>query len=170
VAIYGIGSFAVNPLHGEVVSWITGRVDSIVTAFFVCAVCFYLYWRDSKSKATLGLCLAAFACALASKEMAVVFPPLMLLYELIFYRPDHSAATTLVQRTGQAFVEALKKTLSLWVMLALYFLLRRLALGTFIGGYDDSLSVTSIELIVDQWLHGFSMMLVPVNVYANFAS
>gem|GEM_PF-1094774 len=41
-------------------------------------------------------------------------------------------------------------------------MLRRLALGTFIGGYDDSLSVTSIELIVDQWLHGFSMMLVPV--------
>lgn len=174
--------FALNPLHPEAVSWITGRVDSVVTVFYVASLWFYMRFRQATSPAWFVASLVAMALALLSKEMAVTLPPAFLCYELLLGAGRNtgmpgvgspaqaSITSTATGNTGSgpavfaALRRALKPTLLFWALLGIYFGVRRLALGTFVGGYDDSLFfVSNWKAFLLGWLHGLRMMLVPIN-------
>ena len=49
-------------------------------------------------------------------------------------------------------------------LLGAYFVLRKFALGTFIGGYDDSLAIDK-ALLLQQWSSGLHTFFVPLNAY-----
>ncbi len=149
--------FALYPLHPEAVSWITGRVDSIVTAFLLGSFWCYINWRRQGKVTWFAGAATTMVLALLSKEMAVTLPALFLLWE--FFLGQNSGAK-LIGRS----VKSLRPTLIFWLLLAGYFVLRRIALGTFVGGYDDSLFfVANWRLFLGGWLHGLKMLLVPVN-------
>jgi hypothetical protein len=149
--------FALYPLHPEAVSWITGRVDAIVTAFALCSFWCYINWRKQNKAVWFVLTVITMALALLSKEMAVTLPPLFLIWE--FFLGKNSGAPLVVRS-----VKASLPTTFFWLFLAVYFVLRRFALGTFVGGYDDSLFfVANWRLFLGGWLHGLRMLLVPVN-------
>jgi hypothetical protein len=167
--------FALYPLHPEAVSWITGRVDSVVTVFYVGSLWFYMRWRQAASPAWLVVSLVAMTLGLLSKEMAVTLPPAFLFYELLV-GPGPNAGIAAPGRAAQqagtgsrrpaigALWRAVKPTLPFWALLGVYFGVRRLALGTFVGGYDDSLFfVSNWKSFILGWLHGLRMMLVPIN-------
>ncbi len=81
--------FALHPVHTESVTWISGRTDVIAVFFMLCA---WLAWiefsRDrelsSPGKKTfyVAVSILAYVSALLSKEIAVAFPFLLLLFEL----------------------------------------------------------------------------------------
>lgn len=147
--------FGLYPLHPEAVSWITGRVDSIVTFFCLSSFWCYMQWRTKNSATLLLACAGTMILALLSKEMAVTLPPLFMAYELCFGK-FHSF--------GSFIKSLLYPTAIFWLLLAAYFVVRRLALGTFVGGYDDSLLfIANWKLFVSGWAHGLRMLLVPIN-------
>ncbi len=74
--------FAAHPVHSESVAWIPGRTDVMAAAFGIFAWLAVLRARDKDRAALRGAWYAAslllFVFALGSKEVAVVFPALVL--------------------------------------------------------------------------------------------
>jgi tetratricopeptide (TPR) repeat protein len=79
--------FAVHPIHTEAVAGIVGRAE--ILAFFGTMLCLYGYDRATtatpgrRAWAWAALCWAGYAVAVLSKEIGVVAPMLIVLWELI---------------------------------------------------------------------------------------
>jgi tetratricopeptide (TPR) repeat protein len=69
--------FAVHPVHTESVAFVSGRSDVLATLGVTLAFAAYVDWRVSGRAAARWRSLAAFALALAAKEVAVVLPLLL---------------------------------------------------------------------------------------------
>ena len=79
--------FAVHPIHSEVVYWIGGVPDLLVALFLLAALHLYSSLQGDGSPGTLPGLLGAAACfllALLSKEVALVFPGVLLAHDLAF--------------------------------------------------------------------------------------
>lgn len=123
--------FTLSPLHGEVVSWIIGRVDGLCLALFMPAFYFFLRSVQEKSLLARVLGLILFALALLAKEMALTLPPLLVLSVFL------QAGSKLGWKEKCKL--CWKETLPYFLVLAVYFCLRTWALGTPVGGYTGSL-------------------------------
>lgn len=211
VPVFASLFFGVYPLHPEAVSWITGRVDVIVTAFYLLSFWSYLRWRQSHHFIDLLATAFSMILALLSKEMAIIMPAMFVAYELLLNARRQPGSSTnlgcsveqtfdaeepmndssklcstnkrrqkfgsLHFRDGQflqavSFITGLAEwlkvsiapTLVFWLVLAVYFVVRRWALGTFVGGYDDSLFfISNWHTFLTGWLHGLQMLVVPIN-------
>jgi hypothetical protein len=150
-ALSSTALFALYPLHPEAVSWITGRVDTIVTMFFLGGLWLYLRARRTRHNVSLIGSLICFIGALMSKEMGLILPAVLICVEVF-----------LPKAANGSLVKALMPTFPFWLTLVLYFILRRFALGTFVGGYDDSLSI-NIDSLISNWKHALTMILIPFN-------
>ena len=226
--------FALHPLHPEAVAWITGRVDSVVTAFCVASIFFYIDWRQTKRAISITLCVVSMIAGLLSKEMAITLPAAFVWLELLYghywstpgvptstpgaptstlgapassrhraplsngsesnsandnYGNHHPASNQPASNESTANLDPNKSesgiplqspnlvswiietgkrcvisTLPFWVVLAAYFGVRYLALGTFVGGYDDSLFfVSNMKAFIGGWIHAIKMLLIPIN-------
>ncbi|MFH1678992.1 MAG: tetratricopeptide repeat protein [Candidatus Omnitrophota bacterium] len=77
--------FVVHPLHAEVVSYISGRTDSLSVMFMMFCFIFYIKALNSeKGKIYCMISLVSYALALLSRENSLVFPVLLLLYHYTF--------------------------------------------------------------------------------------
>ncbi len=152
--------FALYPLHPEAVSWITGRVDSVVTAFCLAAVFFYMKFSQSGRMLFFGAAAASEILGLLSKEMAITLPAVFVLYEIIYGYGFINQGTSKLK----ALIKPLARTLPFFFILLLYFAVRYMALGTFVGGYDDSLLfISNLNLFIQGWVQGICKLLVPIN-------
>lgn len=85
VAFFGSLLFAAHPVHVEAVTWLAARKEVLQGFFFFLAFYIYLKGRDregSKRIIFLGLVLLSILFAILSKPSAVVFPAVLLLYEI----------------------------------------------------------------------------------------
>lgn len=150
------GLFALYPLHPEAVSWITGRVDAIVTAFFLASLWCYMRWRTQRGNILLPIIFMVLG--LLSKEMALTIPATFLLYELVV------AYDWKKMPNIGAIINMVKPTIPFWLLLVAYFGVRFWALGTFVGGYDDDLLfISNMKQFLGGWLHGLRMLFIPAN-------
>jgi len=79
------GSFyVVHPIHTEVVTYISGRADSLALLFMLLSFFFYLKCSPSKGIGTYLLLLLSYSLALLSRENSLILPVLMLLYHYSF--------------------------------------------------------------------------------------
>lgn len=162
-ALTAAGLFGLYPLHPEAVSWITGRVDSVVTPFCLFSLLSYIYFRQSGKLSWLAATTFSMWLGLLSKEMAITLPAVFALWEVLYGK----TSTTL--KTPVAWVIEKVKTTALytgwfWLMLGVYFFVRVKALGTFVGGYDDSLLyIADWKHFIESWLHGLKKLFVPLN-------
>jgi hypothetical protein len=159
--------FALYPLHPEAVSWITGRVDSIVTTFCLAGLLAYIYYRRKAKGIFLGASIVFLWLGLLSKEMALTLPAIFLAYE-IFIAPrvpgKLSSSKNYLEIVPTYIYNKVKPNFIFWIMLVFYFGLRRYALGTFVGGYDNSLLfISNWHNFLGGWLHGLKMFVLPVN-------
>lgn len=79
--------FAVHPIHTEVVYWIGGVPDLLVALFLLAALHLYSSLPDDGSPGAWPRLSAAAACfflALLSKEVALVFPGILVAHDLAF--------------------------------------------------------------------------------------
>lgn len=152
--------FGLYPLHTEAVSWITGRVDTIVTTFIVISLWCYMQWRDGKSRLWCAGSIVSLILGLLSKEMAITLPATMAAYEVLLWWERGGTRKTLI---GGA-LSAIKAIIPFALVIALYFAVRLAALGTFVGGYDDSLFfISNLKDFTYGWLHALKMLLIPAN-------
>lgn len=86
--------FAVHPIHVEAIGWISARSDLICSLFFLASVYCYLIYREASSRfrgAAYAASLTGFILALASKEMAIALPFIVLASRLWFPSSEDQA-------------------------------------------------------------------------------
>jgi protein O-mannosyl-transferase len=89
-AMFGAGVFALHPARVESVAWISGGIDPLVALFLLSAMLAHRVFADNlnsdKKWRYLGLSLICFQLALWSKEVAFIFPLVVLAHDLIYRR------------------------------------------------------------------------------------
>ena len=96
-ATIGAALFALHPAKVESVAWISGGIDPLVAFFLLAAMLAHRYFIDSienksvdgadkKAWWYLALSLACFQLALWSKEVAFIFPLVIVAHDLIYRR------------------------------------------------------------------------------------
>ncbi|MDE3089677.1 MAG: hypothetical protein KGJ80_09905 [Chloroflexota bacterium] len=76
--------FGVLPVHAGAVSWIAARYDVIAGFFYLTALIFFILSERRSMTLYYVAALGFFALALASKETAITFPAIVLLYDILF--------------------------------------------------------------------------------------
>ncbi|RJP74018.1 MAG: tetratricopeptide repeat protein [Candidatus Abyssobacteria bacterium SURF_17] len=152
--------FASSPVHTNVVSYIMGRTDLFATLFFLGSLLLYDSFSRRIDRWRLG-CLAGstffFALALLSKEIAVTLPAIVILYDLCI---------TGRLKTGKALWKAGSAYAPFILILAGYFLLRRLIIEHEIGFAVSSLSdalVRAATILASIGLY-WKLLLFPVGL------
>ena len=90
VAFFATVLWAVNPVQTQAVTYIVQRMASMAAMFYIIGIYLYLRGRLTDSiRVKIGWllgCLAAFLCALGSKENTITFPLAILLLEFMFFQ------------------------------------------------------------------------------------
>ncbi len=79
---WGALFFAVHPVQTAAVAYVSGRKDLLATLFLLGGLLVYLAYREKPRPALLVLAFLLFVLGVLSKEVALVFPGLMLLTDL----------------------------------------------------------------------------------------
>jgi tetratricopeptide (TPR) repeat protein len=113
--------FAVHPVHVESVAWISGGTDPLAAIFILMAFLFYLGSQKNEKKKWISavFSLLAFFLSLLCKETALLFPFLILAYEL------------LREKQASVLAPAFKRTAPYLIVVAVYLALRVHVLGAF---------------------------------------
>lgn len=85
IAFVGSLLFAVHPVHVEAVTWLAARKEVLQGFFFFLAFYLYLKGREEEGRKKLIyliLVLLSFLFAVLSKPSAIVFPAVLLIYEI----------------------------------------------------------------------------------------
>lgn len=100
----GAALFAVHPLTTESVANITGQADLLFLLFYLTALLFAFRAYAGRGRAgSVALSLAAYACSLLAKEMAISFVPLLLVLDAWRFRADRSGYRSRLPLYGLAF-------------------------------------------------------------------
>jgi hypothetical protein len=111
-AIATASLFAILPVHAEAVSWIAARYDVLAGFFFFASLTFFIIYRRKHALQFYLVSLIMFVFSLSSKETAIVFPLVVLLYDIIFIA-DLSHP-----------IDLLKRNLPFWLVLVGYLIFR----------------------------------------------
>ena len=124
VAFCSAALFALHPIHAGAVSWLSARFDLCCALLGLSAVLKFDDFLLSAKRRSLVLSLLAFAGALFSKEAAVAFLPILLLWAWARSGPDRSVRW--------------RPLLPFGIVLLLYVCLRMVVTGTStpLGGID----------------------------------
>lgn len=79
-------AFAVLPMQTETVAWVTGRVDSMPTFFYLGAFYLYCRWRAKGGTSLYLWSVAACFAALFSKQNTITLAPALMAYDFILER------------------------------------------------------------------------------------
>jgi len=79
--------FSVHPILTPAVSWIPGRNDSLLSVFVLVSLLSFVHYLESRKTGSLVLHVFFFAMSLFTKETAVLFPVLCVLF-IRFYRKE----------------------------------------------------------------------------------
>jgi protein O-mannosyl-transferase len=114
--------FLVLPYQTEAVVWYSAKSYLLATFFLLIAFISWLGFKENGKTRSIVISMTAFVLSLFSKEIAIIFPLIIIAFE-----------ATISQKN--------RKKSPVWVLVflmipALYFMARYLILGSFIGGYD----------------------------------
>lgn len=171
-ALAGGALFAIHPLHTEAVANVVGRAE-LYSAFFFLLACI-LYWQGRRWRGwarvgrMLGLGLLYFL-SLASKEIGVTLPGVLVLLELMAPDPEGQKAPSFWSRIG---AEA-PVFLFLATVLAGYLGVRYTALGSFTGEMPAPLfqvigSRARVLTAVALWTQYLRLLLFPLDLAADY--
>jgi len=78
--------FAIHPLNSEAVIWVAGIQYPQSTMFMIWALIFYRFWQMQAQKKYLFITIVLYLLAVTASEKAVVFPFILLVFEIAFGR------------------------------------------------------------------------------------
>ena len=93
--------FLVHPVHNEAVAYISGRADLLAGMFMLSSIIFFaIYPNQEKRKGNIlySASVICFVLALLSKELALMIPILLLLYDFSFRREIFSRFKNFIKR------------------------------------------------------------------------
>ncbi len=111
-ALAGALIFALHPLAAEPVNYISSRSESLAALFYLTAFWGYVRWREGGAPGMGFVALAAYACGILTKSVAIVLPMALLAYERWGAVREHRKRFWLLQG-------------GFWALTGLYLLLAR---------------------------------------------
>jgi tetratricopeptide (TPR) repeat protein len=152
--------FAVHPVHIEPVTWVSAASDSMVTIFEALAFAAFLQVKDSEEYRRAGWRIASLvllACALLTKEMAVVFPVLVAVY---CWLPPAGESSN-----GSKSLHAMLEAAPYVIVTVAYVMLRKHALSQATGQFDPNHGiidvVRTLPLVLSVYLR---QLLLPIGI------
>lgn len=85
--------FAIHPINSQTVNYISARSSSLCVMFYIAALLLFIKYKEcalSKSILYFMGSFLSFILALCSREMAIIFPMLVLFYDFVFYRTNEN--------------------------------------------------------------------------------
>lgn len=146
--------FALHPIHTEAVTWVKGRADVLATMFGMFSFYFYILSVKSIQRFNkyLFFSIIFFILALFSKESALSFFIILIIYDMIFLKKL-----------------VFKKYIYFGIISILYIFVRRLVVGSIApcgwwGGcwYYTYLTMTRV------FTEYFRLLILPVNLCADY--
>lgn len=158
--------FLVHPIHSRYVASISGRTDLLCFIFSLLTVVFYAKRQSVSLKRSKNwfsfLSLFSFACALLSKEMAIMFPFVIILYDACFKRDFFSKRILNRSITYAAY----------GLVLILYLTIRSRILNLGVSHFLD------VSISINPWLRMITVvhiivgylvkLLIPLNIYYSW--
>lgn len=98
--------FVVHPVHTAAVAYISGRADLIVASFFLLSIYLFIksvYHQDLKRNLFYMVSLFSFILALLSKEIAIILPLIVVLYDLTFKEGERLSLGTRIRKRYLAY-------------------------------------------------------------------
>lgn len=116
--------FLLLPSHAEPVVWISARADLLATFFAILSIIFFLRMLESGSGLRGAFSLLFFVLSLATKESVVILPLIWLILAAVYKK----IKIVRFPRQGAIVISA-----GIAVLTG-YFIIRKILLGSFIGG------------------------------------
>ncbi len=143
--------FATHPIHTEAVSWVKGRADVLATMFCLLSFIFYIYFVKNKNLRNYIFSLIAFLLGLFSKESAITFPLIVILYDIYFFKVD------------------IRRYIPFFILSFIYVLIRKSVLGIVApcGWWAGSIYYTFLtmsKVLVEY----FRLLVLPINLCADY--
>lgn len=146
--------FALHPIHTEAVSWVKGRADVLATMFGLISFYFYiLSTQDAKNfNKHLTFSFLFFVLALFSKESALSFFLIIIIYDFIFLK--------------KFFI---KNYFYFGSISVLYIILRKLVIGSVApcGWWGGSWYYTYLTM-TKVFTEYFRLLILPINLCADY--
>ena len=120
--------FLVHSRHTEAVSWISGRSYLIATFFILLSLTSYFHDLRKYKRCWIIIAWLFYGLALLSKESVITLPLIILILEF-YLRPPSGW----FRRCGKVISGYV-------VVMGLYFIFRKLALGEWIGGHETGMT------------------------------
>jgi len=154
--------FAVSPIHCEAVTYISGRADMLMAVFLLCSLLAFIRTFEIKSLSKyiwLAVALFLFVLGLLSKELAGVFPFVILAWVYYFKREELKKPFFFIRFVFPFFV-----------LLAIYLLLRLTALK-FATMYEPQLAKYPLLVRIEAfplvlWTY-LKIMVFPVGLHMS---
>jgi hypothetical protein len=103
IAVAGAAAiFALQPAHAAAIAWASGRSTLLATALMIGAL--WAHERATHDRRWRAVSLASFALAVMTKEVALIFPALLLVWEVT--RAPAASARDVLRRIAPATVTA----------------------------------------------------------------
>jgi hypothetical protein len=153
--------FALHPAHPEAVIWISGRYDLITGALLVWSLYCYLRAREANAghKKTLRITsYVLFGLACFSKELAFIFPFVILLFELM---PIDG-----IRKAEKALKTRIIRTIPIFIIAAVIFILRWIRVGGVGGGEyvpGQTFDVFSLRTLYHVFIQPFKILFIPLS-------
>jgi len=87
--------FAVHPVNTETVTYIAGRADPLSSIFFLSALLFYMRFKEAGRRLSFFLSILFFIFALLTKEATLVFPLVLIIYDVFILKENSVNKKTL---------------------------------------------------------------------------
>jgi tetratricopeptide (TPR) repeat protein len=133
--------FAAHPVHVESVTWIAGSPDLLMAAFLLWALDAYLRLRGAPTFKGWAVALGATLLAMGSKEAALMMAPAAFVIELAMSKSEGRK---------DALQRGLRLSLPFVGVIALFLVLRGVALGTYTVDDQSPASLASVLLSVPE--------------------
>ncbi len=155
-ALFSSALFTVLPITTQTVAWIPGRNDSLVALFILLSFYALLRYQSENRKFFFIFHLVFFFLALLSKETALVFPILCLLFLYGHFHHPLFSKQSIIYFAG-------------WLcVIFLWYVLRQPVVGNIDPAYSVLNMVSNLRVILEL----FGKMVVPINLsaYPTFSS
>ncbi|MDD5098071.1 MAG: tetratricopeptide repeat protein, partial [Candidatus Omnitrophica bacterium] len=153
IAIAAAIFFALNPLHTEAVTYISGRAEMLMAVFLLSSLLLFIKGRNL-------FAWVAFVFALLSKELAVVFPLIILAYILYYRRQELKKKIDIV------------KLVLPFLAIVLLYLLLRLTLLNFTYTHPPALAkypfILRLMVLPDIIFTYFKLLVLPVGLHMSW--
>ena len=171
-ALAALGLFAVHPVHVDAVTYISGRRDLLSALFVLVAFWAYLQFRRTRRAWWWAAVLAGFLLAFMAKELGIVVPALIFLYEWI--EETAAAEGGPWRRMGAGVRRTLRRGWWYWLPIAalgaglafykVFLTAPSAKLGWWGGSFATNLLTVAKVLVYDLWL-----MVLPVTLRADYS-